>query len=166
MVMDMSFMNENYLIINNHFKCCGDDVLDSNNDNDEEMRRFIASSLLKEYIDSYYPDSRVIVLGATGRNFGAGMSGGIAYVYDEKGDFSIRCNTEMVALEEVVSTDDQQFLKSYIERHKECTDSSVADQILKDWASSLKKFIRVMPLEYRRVLEEQAQDLSVEAKHG
>ena len=63
MVMDMSFMNENYLIINNHFKCCGDDVLDSNNDNDEEMRRFIASSLLKEYIDSYYPDSRVIVLG-------------------------------------------------------------------------------------------------------
>ena len=114
----------------------------------------------------YMTGGRVIVLGATGRNFGAGMSGGIAYVYDEEGDFSIRCNTEMVALEEVVSTDDQQFLKSYIERHKECTNSSVADQILKDWASSLKKFVRVMPLEYRRVLEEQAQDLSVEAKHG
>ena len=114
----------------------------------------------------YMTGGRVIVLGATGRNFGAGMSGGIAYVYDEEGDFSIRCNTEMVALEEVVSTDDQQFLKSYIERHKECTNSSVADQILKDWASSLKKFVRVMPLEYRRVLEEQAQDLSVEANHG
>ena len=61
----------------------------------------------------YMTGGRVIVLGPTGRNFGAGMSGGIAYVYDEKGDFPIRCNTEMVILEEVVTTDDQQFLKAY-----------------------------------------------------
>ena len=63
MVMDMSAMGENYIIINNHFKCCGDGMLDINNNSDEEKRRYNASNLLKEYIDLYFPDLRVIVLG-------------------------------------------------------------------------------------------------------
>ena len=63
MVMDMNFMNENYIIINNHFKCCGDDNMNLNDDDDEETRRYIASNLLKEYVDNYFPDSNVIILG-------------------------------------------------------------------------------------------------------
>jgi len=63
MVMDMNFMGENYIIINNHFKCCGDEYLDFSDDGDEETRRYIASNLLKEYIDNYFPDNNVIMLG-------------------------------------------------------------------------------------------------------
>jgi hypothetical protein len=63
MVMDMNFMGENYIIINNHFKCCGDGNLNLNDDEDEETRRYIASNLLKEYIDDNFPTSNVIVLG-------------------------------------------------------------------------------------------------------
>ena len=63
MVMDMNFMGENYIIINNHFKCCGDGNLNLNDDGDEETRRYIASNLLKEYIDDNFPTSNVIVLG-------------------------------------------------------------------------------------------------------
>ena len=63
MVMDMNFMDENYIIINNHFKCCGDGNLNFNDDGDEETRRYIASNLLKEYIDNNFPNSNVIVLG-------------------------------------------------------------------------------------------------------
>tara|TARA_Y100001970_G_C14150275_1_gene812255 strand:+ start:174 stop:1202 length:1029 start_codon:yes stop_codon:yes gene_type:complete len=63
MVMDMDFMGENYIIINNHFKCCGDDYLDLSDDDDEETRRYTASNLLKGYVDNYFPDSNVIILG-------------------------------------------------------------------------------------------------------
>ncbi len=63
MVMDLNFMNERFIIINNHFKCCGDGILDINNTNDEETRRYFASSLLKEYVDTYFLDENVIVLG-------------------------------------------------------------------------------------------------------
>ena len=63
MVMDMNFMGENYIIINNHFKCCGDNYFDSDDDGDEETRRYIASNLLKEYIDDNFPTTNVIVLG-------------------------------------------------------------------------------------------------------
>ena len=63
MVMDMSFMGENYFIINNHFKCCGDGNLDMNDNGDEEKRRYDAVNFLKEYIDTYLPDEKVIVLG-------------------------------------------------------------------------------------------------------
>ena len=63
MVMDMNFMDENYIIINNHYKCCGDGILDMNNDNDEETRRYIANTLLKDYIDINFPDDNVIILG-------------------------------------------------------------------------------------------------------
>ena len=63
MVMNMNFMDENYIIINNHYKCCGDGILDMNNDNDEETRRYIANTLLKDYIDINFPDDNVIILG-------------------------------------------------------------------------------------------------------
>ena len=63
MVMDMNFMNENYIIINNHLKCCGDDNMNLNDEDDEETRRYIASGLLKDYIDNYFPNSNVILLG-------------------------------------------------------------------------------------------------------
>tara|TARA_B110001454_G_scaffold121055_1_gene113039 strand:- start:3969 stop:5006 length:1038 start_codon:yes stop_codon:yes gene_type:complete len=63
MIMDMNFMNKNYIIINNHFKCCGDDNMNLNDDDDEETRRYIASNLLKQYVDNYFPDSNVIILG-------------------------------------------------------------------------------------------------------
>ncbi len=63
MVMDMNFMNKNYIIINNHFKCCGDDNLNLNDEDDEETRRYIASNLLKDYVDNYFSDSNVIILG-------------------------------------------------------------------------------------------------------
>ena len=63
MVMDMNFMNENYIIINNHFKCCGDDNMNLNDEDDEETRRYIASNLLKQYVDTYFSDSNVIILG-------------------------------------------------------------------------------------------------------
>ena len=63
MVMDMNYMNENYIIINNHFKCCGDDNMNLNDDDDEETRRYIASNLLKEYVDNYFSDRNVIILG-------------------------------------------------------------------------------------------------------
>ena len=63
MIMDMNFMNENYIIINNHFKCCGDNNMNLNDDDDEETRRYIASNLLKQYVDNYFPDSNVIILG-------------------------------------------------------------------------------------------------------
>ena len=63
MVMDLSFMNHRIIVINNHFKCCGNGVMDSGDDGDEETRRYIASNLLKDYIDSYFPDENVIILG-------------------------------------------------------------------------------------------------------
>ena len=61
--MDLNFMNENYIIINNHFKCCGDNNMNINDESDEETRRYIASNLLKEYVDSYFPNNNVIILG-------------------------------------------------------------------------------------------------------
>lgn len=114
----------------------------------------------------YMTGGRVIVLGPTGRNFAAGMSGGIAYVYDAKGNFPINCNAEMVILEKVISSDDQQFLKSYIERHEKYTGSTVATRILENWSTELDNFVQVMPIEYKRVLEEQVEDITSGGQNG
>ena len=100
----------------------------------------------------YMTGGRVVVLGQTGRNFAAGMSGGIAYVLDETGNFPKLCNTEMVALEEVTD-EDAELLRSLIENHHSYTQSKRAGDILDRWKSSLKKFVKVMPTDYRRVLE-------------
>jgi glutamate synthase (NADPH/NADH) large chain len=121
----------------------------------------------------YMTGGTVVVLGTTGRNFAAGMSGGVAYVYDPDGDFETRCNTAMVDLERVLSTreqsdpagwhsqtrggereSDEVILKRLIERHFKFTGSTRARNLLDDWANSRAKFVKVFPTEYKRALEE------------
>ncbi len=100
----------------------------------------------------YMTGGCVAVLGPTGRNFAAGMSGGVAYVLDREGDFSTRCNGQMVQLEPL-EEEDKAELKAMIERHGALTCSSRAAAILGEWESSLPKFVKVMPKDYKRVLK-------------
>jgi glutamate synthase (NADPH) large chain len=112
-----------------------------------------------------------VVLGKTGRNFAAGMSGGVAYVYDEDGHFGKRCNTSMVALDKVLPREEQSavapaglhaqmtdeaLLKKMIEDHHRWTGSLRAREILDHWATARAKFVKVFPHEYKRVLAERA----------
>jgi glutamate synthase (NADPH/NADH) large chain/glutamate synthase (ferredoxin) len=104
----------------------------------------------------YMTGGRVAVLGPTGRNFAAGMSGGVAYVFDEDGDFATRrCNRASVSFEEIDEADAAE-LRGLIVEHHERTRSTVAERILADWEGSLARFVKVMPNDYRRVLNEQA----------
>jgi len=112
----------------------------------------------------------VVVLGRTGRNFAAGMSGGIAYVYDEDGQFASRCNTSMVSLERVLPSaeqkaitprtkfhgdqTDEQLLRKLLEEHNRWTGSRRAREILDTWKDSRGKFVKVFPNEYKRALAE------------
>jgi len=100
----------------------------------------------------YMTGGRVVVLGSTGRNFAAGMSGGIAYVLDEAGDFDKRCNMSMVELEQV---DEAEFLKDLLQKHLDYTNSSRAQTILDNWNDYLPRFIKVMPTDYKRALLQQ-----------
>ncbi len=102
----------------------------------------------------YMTGGRVAVIGPTGRNFAAGMSGGIAYVLDTDGNFKKNCNPGMVDLFAVTQPQDILELKTLIEKHFRYTQSTVAEGILKDWDHILGKFIKVYPRDYRRVLEE------------
>jgi glutamate synthase (NADPH/NADH) large chain len=99
----------------------------------------------------YMTGGRVVVLGPTGRNFGAGMSGGIAYVYDADGTFRSRLNEEMVALDEL-DADDRRFLHEVVTRHRDLTGSAVAEHLLASWSVKVSRFRKVMPLDYKRVL--------------
>jgi glutamate synthase (NADPH/NADH) large chain len=99
----------------------------------------------------YMTGGRVVVLGDTGRNFAAGMSGGIAYVYDVKGIFSTLCNREMVDLDPVQEEDIAE-LRVMIENHYQYTDSSVAKFVLDDFENQLKNFIKVFPKDYKKAL--------------
>ncbi len=101
----------------------------------------------------YMTGGRVVVIGATGRNFAAGMSGGIAYCFDEDGNFKKKCNTGMVELEKVSATDEET-IKYLLANHYRYTQSPIAKEILADFKNKMKKFIKVMPLEYKRILEE------------
>jgi glutamate synthase domain-containing protein 3 len=93
------------------------------------------------------------VLGLTGRNFAAGMSGGIAYVYDEQGDFSTRrCNKASVDLEPLISQEDVDRVRALLERHRDLTGSPRAAWILEHWTDAQPRFIKVFPHEYKRVL--------------
>jgi glutamate synthase (ferredoxin) len=103
----------------------------------------------------YMTRGRVVVLGQTGRNFAAGMSGGIAYVLDESGDFARRCNCEMVQMTAVEETEEIEFIKNIIFRHAENTGSCRATEVLISWDEWLPKFVRVIPHDYRQVLEAQ-----------
>ncbi|MCB9782859.1 MAG: glutamate synthase large subunit [Candidatus Omnitrophica bacterium] len=102
----------------------------------------------------YMTGGVAVILGHTGRNFAAGMSGGIAYVYDPDGTFPIRCNKEMVDLEAVENETDIDLLKGMIENHQHYTGSSVAEKMLANWDDVLPKFVKVMPTDYKRALEE------------
>lgn len=99
----------------------------------------------------YMTGGRVVVLGPTGRNFGAGMSGGIAYIYDPAGDFAERVNFEMVELDDL-SEEDRSELRAMIEQHHTATGSAVAERILADFSTEVAAFRKVMPLDYKRVL--------------
>jgi glutamate synthase (NADPH) large chain len=100
----------------------------------------------------YMTGGTIVVLGQTGRNFAAGMSGGIAYVLDEQGDFANRCNTDLVRLEELEELD-LATIRSMIEKHAEFTGSKRAESILADWAGYQSRFVKVMPMDYKRVLQ-------------
>lgn len=100
----------------------------------------------------YMTGGRVVVLGSTGRNFAAGMSGGIAYVYDDKGDFESRCNVDMVSLD-TLDDNNQVELKNMIEKHYEYTNSSSAKDIIDNWSESIKKFVKVIPNDFKRMLD-------------
>ena len=100
----------------------------------------------------YMTGGRVAILGRTGRNFAAGMSGGVAYVWNPGGGFEDLCNPDMVALEPMVSVEDIAELRRMIEAHLRHTGSAVAERLLSDWRRSLKAFVKVMPRDYKRVL--------------
>ena len=103
----------------------------------------------------YMTGGTVVVLGNTGRNFGAGMSGGIAYIYDPDDDFSTRFNSGLADLELLKEENDIQYLRSLIEEHAHSTGSDPAHVILNNWDKSIASFKKVMPRDYRRVLESQ-----------
>ncbi|MBP6682126.1 MAG: glutamate synthase subunit alpha, partial [Halioglobus sp.] len=114
----------------------------------------------------YMTGGRVVVLGKTGRNFGAGMSGGVAYVWDRDGEFSRMCNTETFELESLEAAADIKELHTLIENHRNYTGSTVAAHILDNWKSELARFVKVMPTDYKRVLEEMAGHKVVAAAVG
>jgi glutamate synthase (ferredoxin) len=101
----------------------------------------------------YMTGGRVVILGKTGRNFGAGMSGGVAYILDEAGDFASCCNLELVALEKLEDADETEEVWKLIQRHQTFTSSELAAKILGDWKNFLPKFVKVMPQDYKRVLQ-------------
>ena len=118
----------------------------------------------------YMTGGTVAVLGKTGRNFAAGMSGGVAYVYDEDGQFNTRCNTAMVSMEKVLTVAEQEAsidvniwhrdqsdeaqLKKLLEEHHRWTGSQRARELLDNWALARQKFVKVFPNEYKRALGE------------
>jgi glutamate synthase (NADPH/NADH) large chain len=102
----------------------------------------------------YMTGGRVVVLGEAGRNFAAGMSGGVAYIWDHNGKFAANCNPGTVLLEAVEADEDIEELKTMIENHLKYTGSAVARTILERWDESLPQFTKVMPTDYKRVLAE------------
>ena len=101
----------------------------------------------------YMTGGRVVVLGSTGRNFAAGMSGGIAYVIDWNSDFTRKCNLEMVDLEVLEEPGEIAEVKAMIQKHAEQTGSLLAHRVLSSWDETLPCFIKVMPKDYKRMVE-------------
>jgi glutamate synthase (NADPH/NADH) large chain len=108
----------------------------------------------------YMTGGRVVILGSTGRNFAAGMSGGIAYVWNPINQFSINCNMDMVDLDPINQADDIAELHDLVQKHADLTGSTVAKRLLADWQNSLQQFIKVMPKDFKRVLEQRKQQVS------
>jgi glutamate synthase (ferredoxin) len=103
----------------------------------------------------YMTGGRVVVLGPTGKNFAAGMSGGVAYVLDEAGDFPRNCNTEMVKLFKLADPEEIEEVRELIRRHADYTGSERSKQVLENWDRYLPLFVKVYPNDYRRVIETQ-----------
>jgi glutamate synthase (ferredoxin) len=104
----------------------------------------------------YMTGGRVVILGPAGRNFAAGMSGGVAYVLDVDGKFATRCNKELVSLSALEDPAELALVKGLVEKHVALTESGYARRLLGDWAGVVQKLVRIMPNDYRRVLEGQA----------
>lgn len=101
----------------------------------------------------YMTGGKVVILGSTGRNFAAGMSGGVAYVLDEAGDFETRCNKQTVAIERIADENEAEELRQMIHRHATNTKSQLAWKILALWDEMVPKFAKVMPKDYKRMLQ-------------
>jgi len=101
----------------------------------------------------YMTGGKVVILGPTGRNFAAGMSGGVAYVLDEDGTFPQRCNQQLVALERLEEAAEIQEVRDMIQRHVEYTGSKRASKLLEQWDKYAPKFVKIMPKDYKRVLQ-------------
>jgi glutamate synthase (ferredoxin) len=102
----------------------------------------------------YMTGGRVAVLGKTGRNFGAGMCGGVAYVYNYGGDFESRCNKSLVLIEEMVNDEDKAELKTMIENHLKYTGSKRAKELLDNWDKEVGNFLKVIPKAYKEMMDE------------
>jgi glutamate synthase (NADPH/NADH) large chain len=111
----------------------------------------------------YMTGGRAVILGDTGRNFAAGMSGGIAYVYDVKGQFASNCNMEMVDLETIANGDSRE-LQDLIMQHYAHTGSTVAKFILEDFENQLKNFVKVFPRDYKKALQERNEKVTVKSR--
>ena len=105
----------------------------------------------------------MVCLGETGRNFAAGMSGGIAYVYDPEGKFPARCNMGLVALESIETDAEKEEVFNYIKEHADVTGSTVGQEMLENWDVRSKQFVKVFPHDYKRVLLERAAAAQEEA---
>ncbi|EMI55367.1 glutamate synthase large subunit [Rhodopirellula sallentina] len=110
----------------------------------------------------YMTGGRVVVLGRAGRNFAAGMSGGIAYVWDRDGEFNLNCNLATVELEKIEGAEEEAMVKEMVRRHQELTSSEVAGEALADWGTFLSQCVKVMPTDYKRVLLEKAEKKAAE----
>jgi glutamate synthase domain-containing protein 3 len=109
----------------------------------------------------YMTGGRVIVLGVTGRNFASGMSGGVAYVWDVDGRFAGRCNREMVGLEKLEDIADIREVQTLIEKHIAYTGSKVAQKIMSAWDEQVDHFVKVMPHDYKRALQQNKANVQV-----
>ncbi len=114
----------------------------------------------------YMTGGRVVILGETGRNFAAGMSGGVAYVLADVDAFRIQCNLGTVELETVDDEEDIAELHALISKHAEVTNSTVAQSLLQDWKNSIGRFVKVMPSDYKRVLLETKRDEKLQLASG
>ncbi len=112
----------------------------------------------------YMTGGRVVILGRVGRNFAAGMSGGVAYVYGDRDRLRIQCNLETVELEDVEHPDDIEELKRLLENHHRCTNSSLAAAILEEWKYTLGRFTKVMPIDYKLALARLAEEDAIAAQ--
>ena len=134
------------------------------------MRNSGASAVVEGLGDhgcEYMTNGLVIVLGSTGRNFAAGMSGGLAFVLDETGKFGgYRCNKTSVDLEHVFDPLDQKLLQTWIYRHFDATESQRARYVLENFASLLPKFVKVYPHEYRKAMQKKVQSMSLAERFG